>query len=74
MIISIIMKQLLYHNWVKMRKIGFERKKRDVFNKDAPIRYSESVSAPIIFSGSGIGETRLIQIRCCAYTILYCCC
>ncbi len=43
--------------------------------RDAPIRYSVSVSAPIrsFSAGSGIDQMRPIQIRYCAYTILcYC--
>ncbi len=46
-----------------------------ILSRDASIRYSVSVSAPILaFSnGSGIGQTIPIQIRYCAYTILcYC--
>ncbi len=49
--------------------------KYDANIRDASIRYSVSVLAPIrSFSADrGIGETRPIQIRYCVYTILsYC--
>ncbi len=44
-----------------------------VWIRDASIRYSVSVSAPILafFVASGIGQTRPMQIQYCAYTRCY---
>ncbi len=39
--------------------------------RDASIRYSGSVSAPI--QSFSVDQTRPIQMRCCVYTILCCC-
>ncbi len=54
--------------WVIVRVLG---SCKIVMGRDASIRYSGSVLARSgHFRGSGIGETRPIQIRYCVYTIL----